>query len=616
MKKNILFIISMLVLTSCNIFSKSDNEGDFGDTNVTNPGNDINEWKDVVVSTNDNYVISDGVVKINLNNASSSVSNNNGCVALDKQIINISGAGTYYLSGTLGDGTIIVSATKYDNVYLILNGVDITSSTSAPINIVSSDRTFITLVDDSVNKLTDNLSTHVYYDTVEQEPNACLFSKDDLTIDGNGALYVNGNFNHGIISKDDLKIKDNPTICVKSLNNGIQGNDSLIINGGYFEVTSQGDALHTKTYLGYDSTTNNVQGLLNIKNGEFTLTSDGDAISSCCDLLIENGVFKITTFGGADNAPSHESDNPGQDNGGRPGGKGPRASSSTFVVSCKGIKACTYISSTEYYGSNLKIIGGSFTLDTYDDAIHSESNVDILGGEFLIKSGDDGVHSNIKTTLSNCNMTISKCYEGVEGVNVIFANGSNIRISSNNDAINSSRGNERDSEVSITFEEGCYTYVETNGDGIDSNGYVYQNGGTVIVVGPNSSGNGPLDSDLGYYVNGGLLLAFSISSAMTDANISSSSSQYTFMTKISSSSSGIYSICDSSGNELVGFNTNFNVGLLFFSCPSLQNNSTYYIYGGGTHDGELKDLLYTSGTHSSKSQIKSITITSKLTSQS
>ena len=115
--------------------------------------------------------------------------------------------------------------------------------------------------------------------------------------------------------------------------------------------------LHTKTYLGYDSTTNNVQGLLNIKNGEFTLTSDGDAISSCCDLLIENGVFKITTFGGADNAPSHESDNPGQDNGGRPGGKGPRASSSTSAVSCKGIKACTFISSTEYYGSNLKIIG-------------------------------------------------------------------------------------------------------------------------------------------------------------------------------------------------------------------------------------------------------------------
>ena len=87
MKKNILFIILMLVLTSCNIFSKSDNEGDFGDTNVTNPGNDITDWKDVVVSANDNYVISDGVVKINLNNASSSVSNNNGCVAIDKQII-------------------------------------------------------------------------------------------------------------------------------------------------------------------------------------------------------------------------------------------------------------------------------------------------------------------------------------------------------------------------------------------------------------------------------------------------------------------------------------------------------------------------------------------------
>ena len=86
-EKNILFIVAMLVFTSCNIFLESNNELDFGNTNVTTPGNDITDCENVIVSGNDNYVISDTIVKINLNNASSSVSNNNGCVTIDKQKI-------------------------------------------------------------------------------------------------------------------------------------------------------------------------------------------------------------------------------------------------------------------------------------------------------------------------------------------------------------------------------------------------------------------------------------------------------------------------------------------------------------------------------------------------
>ncbi len=119
-------------------------------------------------------------------------------------LVTISSAGIYQISGTLTDGQVIVDTQDEEDVTLILAGVDITSQSSAPIYIVSAEKVILTLAAGFENVITDGDST-VNLDE-NSEPNAAIFSKDDLTINGEGSLTVNANYNNGIASKDDLKI--------------------------------------------------------------------------------------------------------------------------------------------------------------------------------------------------------------------------------------------------------------------------------------------------------------------------------------------------------------------------------------------------------------------------
>ena len=130
-------------------------------------------------------------------------------VAGEESVVNgsnltVTAAGTYQISGTLNDGQIIVDTKDAENVTLILDGVNITSSNSAPIFIANAEKVILTLAPGSQNIVTDG-NTYTNLDE-GGEPNAAIFSKDDLTINGEGALTVNANYNNGIASKDDLKI--------------------------------------------------------------------------------------------------------------------------------------------------------------------------------------------------------------------------------------------------------------------------------------------------------------------------------------------------------------------------------------------------------------------------
>ena len=115
--------------------------------------------------------------------------------------ITINSAGTYSISGTLDDGQIIVDTEDQEKVGLILNGANISSSTSAPIYVLNADKTVITLADGTENYVTDG-DSYIFEDTESDEPNAAIFSKDDLTINGSGSLVINANYNNGITSKE------------------------------------------------------------------------------------------------------------------------------------------------------------------------------------------------------------------------------------------------------------------------------------------------------------------------------------------------------------------------------------------------------------------------------
>ena len=42
--------------------------------------------------------------------------------------------------------------------------------------------------------------------------------------------------------------------------------------------------------------------------------------------------------------------------------------------------------------AGVQILGGSFTIDAADDALHSDVSMTICGGSFRIASGDDALH--------------------------------------------------------------------------------------------------------------------------------------------------------------------------------------------------------------------------------
>ena len=150
-------------------------------------------------------------------------------VTIEGKTILIDSAGTYSLSGTLTDGQIVVDSDDAEFVTLILNGVNLSSSTSAPIYIKNVEGAAILLAEGTENYVADATS-YVYENAEDDEPNAAVFSDDDLTIYGAGSLFVTANFNDGIASKDNLIILDS-TLSVTSIDDGIRGKDYLLIDG-------------------------------------------------------------------------------------------------------------------------------------------------------------------------------------------------------------------------------------------------------------------------------------------------------------------------------------------------------------------------------------------------
>ena len=166
-----------------------------------------------------------------------SITLDGGGAVVDGTQVAITSAGTYSVSGALDDGQIVVDTDPEATVELILNGVDIASSTSAPIYVKNAGASVITLADGTENSVTDGDSYLVEDSFVEDpqsiEPNAAIFSKDDLTINGGGSLNVDANYNNGIQSKDDLEIR---AVCTV---------DSGLLVTTRFNARIAGDAVFT-----------------------------------------------------------------------------------------------------------------------------------------------------------------------------------------------------------------------------------------------------------------------------------------------------------------------------------------------------------------------------------
>ena len=398
--------------------------------------------------------------------------------------LTITKSGVYHLTGSLTDQNIIVNITD-GKVKLILDNVTIKNSTGPAIACYAADDLVIELVGENV--LEDGKTYTADYN---EDVAGVIYSKADLTFEGEGSLKITANYQDGVVGKDDVKF-----------------------NSGAYEITATDDGIRGK-----DS--------VYIVGGSFTINTKGDGIKSTNE----------TTFG-----------------------KG-------FVL--------------------------------------------IENGDILIASGDDGIHAYNNLIINNGTINISKSYEGLEARDIVINDG-NITIASNDDGINAGGGSDNSTNTSpgvgafdanancsLTINGGNI-YVNASGDGVDSNGYIYFNGGNVVVDGPTNNGNGSLDSGVSIIQTGGTVIAVGASGMAETLGASSSVYNASIYFDSTLAAGTEVKIKNSDGTTIVRHTSakpfsHMSVGTLDF-----KKDETYTIYVGGVEYTafEISSITTTVGTN-------------------
>ncbi len=365
-------------------------------------------------------------------------------VAVEGSRATILFGGTYKITGSLRDGQITVHTDDEDPVRLILNGVNINCSTNAAISIMDAEEAFIILADDTENFLGDG-AAYVFGNPAEDEPNAAIFCKSDLTISGNGVLNVVGNYNDGIASKDGLVIESG-TLNVRSVDDGIRGRDYILIKNGALDLDVGGDGLKS------DNPENATLGNISVMNGTINIVSGGDAFQAEKNVLITGGRFNLKSGGGS-------------------------SGSAAGNVSTKGIKGL----------ANVTINGGVLEIDSADDAIHSNGTITLNGGSFTLSAGDDAIHADNFVEIKGGNINVAKSFEGIESAIVTINNG-NLHIISTDDGIDAVFNVGKPNSGVVSIVNGAID-IDSGGDAIQAGKDVVIADGDFALTSGGGSGN-------------------------------------------------------------------------------------------------------------------------------
>lgn len=229
-----------------------------------------------------NTSYSDSDTKIELSNGSADITGEG--ATFENGNIKITKAGTYVLSGEF-DGQIITEVGDEDVVHLVFNGVNITNTTSSVINAATGKKVVITLVDGTTNTLSDGTSYE--YADGEDEPDATLFVKNNLTINGTGSLNIDSNYTTAIKVKDNLIILDSK-ININSVGKAIKGKDSVSIENADITINAEDDGITTDGALVINSGNVNIEksgeGLegvsIDINGGNIDIVATDDGINA------------------------------------------------------------------------------------------------------------------------------------------------------------------------------------------------------------------------------------------------------------------------------------------------------------------------------------------------
>lgn len=501
-------------------------------------------------------------------------------VRIDGTTVTILDEGTYVLQGSLQDGQIVVDAAKEDKTQLVLEGVDITSSTGAALYIRQADKVFVTLAPNSENSLKNGGS----FAADENNVDGAVFSKEDVTFNGTGSLVVTSPAGHGIVSKDALTVTGG-SYTIESTSHGIAGKDSVAIADASMKLTTGKDGLHAENN---DDTT---LGYLYIQSGSFVIDAQGDGISAANAMQLDGGSYQITTGGGSVNGQKPTSEGWGGMGGGgekRPGKRSTDTDTTEDSTSIKGVKAA----------GNLVINGGDFTVDAADDAIHSNSDLTVNGGTFQIATGDDGFHADSTLSVASGTVQITKSYEGLEGLHIKVLGGA-IKLTASDDGLNAAGGTDQSGFGGIRGDRfggrggggmsagngsilisGGTVQVAASGDGIDANGTLEITGGDTVVCGPTRGDTATLDYDKTAVISGGTFIG---TGAAGMAQTFSDSQQGVFAVQVGNQSAGTQiTLTDASGNVLVTYAPPLDFAVVILSAPQIKKGESYTCTVGTT----------------------------------
>jgi hypothetical protein len=297
-------LLTAILLTGCNTKSSQPPTGTSSAGDITGTATTVSDGTLIsassIIAVDTEFTARDlevgyedsSAVNITLNGSRASATGEG--VSIKDNNITISSEGTYVITGTLEDGQVIIDAGDSDKVQLVLSGATINCSDNAAIYIKNADKVFITLASDTENTLTDGAN---YVQTDDNTVDGVIFSKTDLTINGEGTLNITGNYKHGIVVKDKLTITEG-TYKISAVKDDINSNDGVKIKDGTFTLSAKdGNGISVKN--SEDST----KGFVYIYGGDIIITDCVEGIEGTA-IIIDGGTIDLTARDDGFNAPN------------------------------------------------------------------------------------------------------------------------------------------------------------------------------------------------------------------------------------------------------------------------------------------------------------------------
>jgi hypothetical protein len=478
-------------------------------------------------------------------------------VSVDGDTVTITAAGSYQLSGTLSSGSLVVDAPD-GVVNLVLDGVDITAASVAAINVVDADQVVVWLADGSTNVLADATGATVD-ESVEDAPNATLFSTSDLWIAGDGALSITARAAGGITSKDTLVIAGG-VITVDAADDGLRGKDHLVITGGIVTADAGGDALRSDD----ESVTEDpaaAVGVIWIDGGTLDLTAGSDAVDAVRQVTVLGG--DLTIAAGDDGL---HADDVLRIAGG----------TVTITESFEGLE-----------GAYMNLSGGDVSVVSTDDGINVSGGVEALTATAQGTAAGGGRPAGAPPAggRPGGQAGTTAPVEDLESLTVSAMEGSGF-------------GGPAEGDNGTRFLElsgGTYV-IDTTSDGVDVNGTMAMTGGTLVVSATDDASQGAMDVDGAFTISGGTLAASGMATMAVAPGEGSTQATLALTFDATVPAGTLITVTAGDGEQVAAFTTWKASQSFILSSEVLVAGAEYTISVGGEATGTSIGRLMVDGT--------------------